>query len=171
MLIFDLGWQNKYEKLNMLESTLSHINYTYITMASKIHLVHWCYPLKKLVRPNLPAGVEGVGGGGERGWKEATKSSVTKDLSSRVVSTHICIRYGCIQIPLTLPNFFHTSLSTCPWPFSLQHREYLWKCFLSCLSFWIACWTYCSNGQGKGRMESKSYIKHLASTWRSSSTW
>ena len=50
----------------MLESTLSHINYTYITMASKIHLVHWCYPLKKLVRPNLPAGVEGVGGGGEK---------------------------------------------------------------------------------------------------------
>lgn len=50
----------------MLESTLSHINYTYITMASKIHLVHWCYPLKKLVRPNLPAGVEGVGGGGGR---------------------------------------------------------------------------------------------------------
>ena len=91
-------------------------------MASKIHLVHWCYPLKKLVRPNLPAGVEGVGGGGgERGWKEATKSSVTKDLSSRVVSTHICIRYGCIQLPLTLPNFFHTSLSICPWPFSLQH--------------------------------------------------
>ena len=41
----------------------------------------------------------GRGGGGERGWKEATKSSVTKDLSSRVVSTHICIRYGCIQLP------------------------------------------------------------------------
>ena len=42
------------------------------------------------MRPNLPAGVEGMGGGGkERGWKEATKSSVTKDLSSRVVSTQL----------------------------------------------------------------------------------
>lgn len=78
MLIFDLGWQNKYEKQNMLESPLSHINYTYITTASKIHWVHWCYPLKKLVKPNLPAGVEGVGGGG--GEKEGGKKQQSLQL-------------------------------------------------------------------------------------------
>lgn len=47
-------------------------------MASKIHLVHWCYPLKKLVRPNLPAGVEGVGGGG--GEKEGGKKQQSLQL-------------------------------------------------------------------------------------------